>query len=106
MEDAEQEEFDQGVERVEQLLAALRIPLVAVKGFEADDVIGTLTDQATAKGWEAVVVSGDKDLYQLIRPGVVILNPGRSGPGAVDPDRKSTRLNSSHLRLSRMPSSA
>ena len=85
MEDAEQEEFDQGVERVEQLLAALRIPLVAVKGFEADDVIGTLTDQATAKGWEAVVVSGDKDLYQLIRPGVVILNPGRSGPGAVDP---------------------
>lgn len=85
MEDAEQQEFDQGVERVEQLLAALRIPLVAIDGWEADDVIGTLADQAAAKGWEAVIVSGDKDLYQLIRPGVVILNPGRSGPGAVDP---------------------
>ncbi len=85
MAEAEQQEFDQGVERVEQLLTALRIPLVAIDGWEADDVIGTLTDQATAKGWEAVVVSGDKDLYQLIRPGVVILNPGRSGPGAVDP---------------------
>jgi DNA polymerase-1 len=85
MADAEQEEFDQGVERVEQLLGALRIPLIAVDGFEADDVIGTLADQVVTKGWEAVIVSGDKDLYQLIRPGVVILNPGRSGPGAVDP---------------------
>ncbi len=85
MAEAEQQEFDQGVERVEQLLTALRIPLVAIDGWEADDVIGTLADQVTAKGWEAVIVSGDKDLYQLIRPGVVILNPGRSGPGAVDP---------------------
>ena len=85
MEEAEQEEFDQGVERVAQLLAGFRIPLVAVDGFEADDVIGTLADRAVAEGWEAVIVSGDKDLYQLIRPGVAILNPGRSGPGAVDP---------------------
>ncbi|MEO6067311.1 MAG: DNA polymerase I [Gemmatimonadales bacterium] len=85
MEDAEQQEFDQGVDRVEQLLAALRIPLVAIDGWEADDVLGTLADHAVAAGWEAVIVSGDKDLYQLIRPGVVILNPGRSGPGAVDP---------------------
>src|SRR6478736_3779403 len=85
MEEAEQEEFDQGVERVSQLLAGFRIPLVAVDGFEADDVIGTLADRAVAAGWDAVIVSGDKDLYQLIRPGVAILNPGRSGPGAVDP---------------------
>jgi DNA polymerase-1 len=85
MEEAEQQEFDQGVDRVEQLLAGFRIPLVAVDGFEADDVIGTLADRAVAAGWEAVIVSGDKDLYQLIRPGIAILNPGRSGPGAVDP---------------------
>ena len=85
MEEAEQQEFDQGVARVEELLAAFRIPLIAVPGFEADDAIGTLADHATARGWEAVIVSGDKDLYQLIRPGVSILNPGRSGPGAVDP---------------------
>ncbi len=85
MEEAEQQEFDQGVKRVEQLLAGFRIPLIAVPGYEADDAIGTLADHATARGWEAVIVSGDKDLYQLIRPGVAILNPGRSGPGAVDP---------------------
>ncbi|HVX89419.1 MAG TPA: hypothetical protein VG940_10860, partial [Gemmatimonadales bacterium] len=85
MEEAEQQEFDQGVRRVEELLAGFRIPLVAVPGWEADDAIGTLADRATAAGWEAVIVSGDKDLYQFIRPGVAILNPGRSGPGAVDP---------------------
>lgn len=85
MEEAEQQEFDQGVRRVEQLLAGFRIPLIAVPGFEADDAIGTLADHVTQRGWEAVIVSGDKDLYQLIRPGVAILNPGRSGPGAVDP---------------------
>ena len=85
MEETEQQEFDQGVERVEELLKGFRIPLMAVAGWEADDVIGTLADRAAASGWEAVIVSGDKDLYQLIRPGVAILNPGRSGPGAVDP---------------------
>jgi DNA polymerase-1 len=85
MEEAEQQEFDQGVRRVEQLLAGFRIPLIAVPGFEADDAIGTLADHAVDRGWEAVIVSGDKDLYQLIRPGVALLNPGRSGPGAVDP---------------------
>jgi DNA polymerase-1 len=85
MEPAEQEEFDQGVERVEQILEGFRIPLMAVDGWEADDVIGTLADRAASGGWEAVIVSGDKDLYQLIRPGIAILNPGRSGPGAVDP---------------------
>lgn len=85
MEESEQQDFDQGVHRVEQLLAGFRIPLIAVPGWEADDAIGTLADHVTARGWEAVIVSGDKDLYQLIRPGVAILNPGRSGPGAVDP---------------------
>ena len=86
MEEVEQQEFDHGVERVDDLLQGFRIPLMAVDGWEADDVIGTLADRAATAGWEAVIVSGDKDLYQLIRPGVSILNPGRSGgPAAVDP---------------------
>jgi DNA polymerase-1 len=85
MEPAEQEEFDRGVERVEQLLAALRIPLLAVEGWEADDVIGTLADRAGGRGWDAVIVSGDKDFYQLIRPGIAILNPGRGGAASVEP---------------------
>jgi len=79
-----QADFDTAVERVQQLLAAWRIPLVAVDGYEADDVIGTLATQAAAKGVQVVIVSGDKDFYQLIGPHVALLNPGRGGPGAVD----------------------
>jgi DNA polymerase-1 len=83
--DAElQADFDRSVERTRQLLEAFRVPAVEVPGYEADDVIGTLAEQAAARGLEAVIVSGDKDFYQLIGPGVALLNPGRGGPAAVD----------------------
>jgi len=79
-----QADFDRSVERICQLLEAFRIPLVARRGYEADDVIGTLATQAAARGLQAVIVSGDKDFYQLIGPRVALLNPGRGGPAAVD----------------------
>ncbi|WEN43793.1 DNA polymerase I [Thauera sp. GDN1] len=49
-------------------------PLLAVEGVEADDVIGTLTRQALERGWEVVISTGDKDLTQLVRPGVRWVN--------------------------------
>ena len=79
-----QADFDRAVERIRVLLAGFRIPLVAVDGYEADDVIGTLAVRAAAQGLEAVIVSGDKDFYQLIRPGIALLNPGRGGPAGVE----------------------
>ena len=79
-----QADFDRAVERIRTLLAGFRIPLVEVDGYEADDVIGTLAVRAAAQGLEAVIVSGDKDFYQLIRPGVSLLNPGRGGPAGVE----------------------
>ncbi len=79
-----QADFDRSVERICQLLEAFRVPLLAVPGYEADDVIGTLATRAAARGLQAVIVSGDKDFYQLIAPGVALLNPGRGGPAAVD----------------------
>lgn len=84
LDDELQADFDTAVERVAQLLAAFRIPLVAVDGYEADDVIGTLAVRAASEGLEAVIVSGDKDFYQMIRPGIALLNPGRGGPAGVD----------------------
>ncbi len=84
LEPALQEVFDRSVERVGQLLAAFRVPLVALEGYEADDVIGTLAQRGAARGWRVVIVSGDKDFYQLVAPGVALLNPGRGGPAAVD----------------------
>ena len=79
-----QADFDTAVERVTELLAAWRVPLIAVDGYEADDVIGTLAIQAAAQDVQVVIVSGDKDFYQLIGPRVALLNPGRGGPGAVE----------------------
>ena len=77
-----QQEFDRSVERIEQILEAFRVPLVGVEGYEADDVIGTLA--TAARGLQVVIVSGDKDFYQLIGPGIALLNPGRGGPAAVE----------------------
>ncbi len=84
LDDELQADFDTAVRRVEQLLEAFGIPLVAVDGYEADDVIGTLALRGAAQGLQTVIVSGDKDFYQLVRPGVSLLNPGRGGPGGVD----------------------
>src|SRR3954447_1366630 len=79
-----QADFDRALERIRSLLAAFRVPLLTVPGYEADDVIGTLATAAAACGLRSVIVSGDKDFYQLIGPGVVLLNPGRGGPAAVE----------------------
>ncbi|MGQ0765291.1 MAG: DNA polymerase I [Gemmatimonadota bacterium] len=79
-----QQDFDQGLERIESLLSAFGVPIITVSGFEADDVIGTMARQALEKGVNAVVVSGDKDFQQLVRPGIWLLNPGRGGPASVD----------------------
>jgi DNA polymerase I len=79
-----QADFDQGIRRIEELLAAFRIPIIAVEGFEADDVIGTLAGQAAKRDVNVVIVSGDKDFHQLVGPRTWLLNPGRGGPAGVD----------------------
>jgi DNA polymerase-1 len=57
--------------------------VVELDGYEADDVIGTLAIKARQAGLEAVIVSGDKDFYQLVGPGIHLMNPGRGGPTGV-----------------------
>jgi 5'-3' exonuclease len=79
-----QSDFDRGMERICALLEAYRVRILTLPGYEADDVIGTLARQAVAQEVNVVVVSGDKDFQQLVRPGVWLLNPGRGGPGAVE----------------------
>jgi DNA polymerase-1 len=79
-----QADFDQGLQRIREVLQAFGVPVIAEDGYEADDVIGTLARQATAEGVNVVIVSGDKDFQQLVRPGVWLLNPGRGGPASVE----------------------
>ena len=79
-----QADFDRGMERIAQILDAHRIPIIALPGYEADDVIGTLVRQSVGRSLNVVVVSGDKDFQQLVRDGVWLLNPGRGGPAGVE----------------------
>ena len=79
-----QSDFDTGMERICQILDAYRIPILSLRGYEADDVIGTLARQASDQGTNVVIVSGDKDFQQLVRPRVWLLNPGRGGPASVE----------------------
>jgi DNA polymerase-1 len=51
---------------VRKIVAALRLPVIEVPGVEADDVIGTLARQASRAGLETVIVTGDKDMMQLV----------------------------------------
>jgi DNA polymerase-1 len=60
---------------IRRALDAYRIPILEQKGYEADDVIGTLARQAVAKGYSVYVVSSDKDMLQLVNDDVCVLNP-------------------------------
>ncbi len=62
------------IEPLHEAVKAEGWPLLSVEGVEADDVIGTLTRQALERGWEVVISTGDKDLTQLVRPGVRWVN--------------------------------
>ena len=79
-----QSDFDRGMERIRDILDAHHIPILALDGYEADDVIGTLAKQGVERGQNVVVVSGDKDFQQLVRPGLWLLNPGRGGPASIE----------------------
>ncbi|MGD0939763.1 MAG: DNA polymerase I [Terracidiphilus sp.] len=60
---------------IRRALEALHIPILEAEGFEADDVIGTLAREAAEQQYEVFIVSGDKDMMQLVTPTVKILNP-------------------------------
>ena len=56
-----------------EAVEALGLGMVAVEGYEADDVIGTLTERAQAEGREVLILSADRDMVQLVRPGVTVM---------------------------------
>jgi DNA polymerase-1 len=62
---------------VRKVVAALRLPVVEVSGVEADDVIGTLARQAAAAGIDTVIVTGDKDMMQLVDEHTTLLDTMR-----------------------------
>jgi DNA polymerase-1 len=57
-----------------EIIEAMGLPLLVIKGVEADDVIGTLANQASKLGIETVISTGDKDMAQLVTPHVRLIN--------------------------------
>ena len=70
-----------GVPVIKDILAAYRIPVLEVAGFEADDVIGTLAAQAEAAGIDTYMMTPDKDYGQLVTSHVRMFKPRNMGPG-------------------------
>jgi len=64
---------------VKRLCAALQMPILEVKGYEADDVIGTMAVKAARQGIEVLIVSNDKDMMQLVGKNVRTLRTGSGG---------------------------
>ena len=69
------EDLRRQIPYIRRSLEALHIPILEVFGFEADDVIGTLSREAAERGHEVFIVSGDKDMMQLVTDHVKVLNP-------------------------------
>ncbi|MCU0301774.1 MAG: DNA polymerase I [Candidatus Nanopelagicales bacterium] len=71
------EPFKGQVELVKDVLDALAIPSVEVPGYEADDIIATMARQAEAEGFDVLIITGDRDTFQLVDDAVTVLYPRR-----------------------------
>ncbi len=74
---------------IRRALEAHRIPVLSLEGYEADDVLGTLSCRAAEAGYDVILVSADKDLMQLVEPRVSLFHTGRNklyGPQDVAED--------------------
>ena len=67
------DELHKQIQRIQELLRALDIPMFTAEGFEADDVLGTLSHRASSEGLEVIIVTGDRDSLQLVNPRVKVL---------------------------------
>ncbi|WP_375183440.1 DNA polymerase I [Marinobacter sp.] len=68
------EDLGSQIEPIHEIVKAMGLPLLIVPGVEADDVIGTLAHEATSKGIDVVVSTGDKDMAQLVSDHVTLIN--------------------------------
>ncbi|MCS7282732.1 MAG: DNA polymerase I, partial [Anaerolineae bacterium] len=85
------------MDRIRQIVQAFGIPIFEVPGVEADDLMGTLARQAAEQGLETVIVTGDKDLLQLVGPGVKVFLAGRRLSDGTIYDEEAVRTRYSGL---------
>jgi DNA polymerase-1 len=83
------EDLQSQIPWIRRTLEAYRIPQLELVGYEADDVLGSISCRASADGYDVVLVSADKDLMQLVNPHVSLFHTGRNkmyGPADVEED--------------------
>jgi DNA polymerase-1 len=73
------DELSQQVPYVRRLCEALQLPILEYDGFEADDVLGALAQQAAKQKLDVLLVTNDKDMMQLVGDGIRVLRPGTGG---------------------------
>lgn len=69
------EEFHGQVDLIIKVMEAMRIPTISMDGYEADDILATLAEKASARDWDVMVVSGDRDAFQLVDDHVTVFYP-------------------------------
>jgi DNA polymerase-1 len=77
--DEQPEDITIGTPYIKKIIEAMNIPVVSCRGYEADDVIGTLAKQAEAEGFEVFMITSDKDYGQLVSDKIYLYKPGRMG---------------------------
>src|SRR5262245_3622081 len=73
------DELAEQIPMVHAACEALGVPILTSERYEADDVIGTLAEKASAAGFDIAIVTGDKDFFQLVRDGIKVYNPKEEG---------------------------
>jgi DNA polymerase-1 len=83
------ETFYVQVPAARELVEAMGIPVIALEGFEADDVLGTLARRAREQGYQVLIVTGDQDALQLVDEGAAVLMPQKGMGQTVRYDRQA-----------------
>jgi len=83
--------FKQQLPLIREVLESLRIPMVELEGYEADDLLATLTKHAREEGCEVIVVTGDRDILQLVRDGVSVIMTRRGISDVIRYDAPTVR---------------
>jgi len=79
------------IPRIHQVIEAMNIPMLEREGYEADDVMASLARRAEKKDMDVVLVTGDKDLLQLVNDRIKVLDPRRGGEDEVLYDEQGVR---------------
>lgn len=85
------ESFYVQVPAARELVEAMGIPVIALEGYEADDVLGTLAQRAREQGYQVIIVTGDQDALQLVDEGAFVLMPQKGMGQTVRYDEQAVR---------------